>query len=189
MLSGPLSGQSWDFIKESNGIKIFTQKEAGKSLKSYKGMADINAPAEKIIALMKDINNTCWWDKNITQIKVLLNEKSEWIQYYLVYDLPWPITDRDLCLDVKSTSDKITGESRINIIAVPDLLPEHKNMVRIKNYRQTWIIIPAGKEMSHVILEGFIDPAGSVPDWLSNLLLVDSPLRSIKGLKKQIGEK
>ena len=58
-------------------------------------------------------------------------------------------------------------------------------MVRIKDFRQTWIIIPAGKEMTHVVLEGFIDPAGSVPDWVSNMLIIDTPFKSISGLKNE----
>src|ERR1035437_10989792 len=68
-LSSSMAAQCWDFIKEKNGIKIYTRKEAGNSLKSYKGVSDINAPAEKVFALIEDVNNTDWWDKNLTQIR------------------------------------------------------------------------------------------------------------------------
>jgi hypothetical protein len=66
MLSCSAEAQSWDFIKEKDGIKIYTRVEAGKSLKSYKGITDINVQAEKIFTLMEDINNTDWWDKKVT---------------------------------------------------------------------------------------------------------------------------
>jgi hypothetical protein len=56
ILSCSVAAQSWDFIKEKDSIKIYTRKEAGKSLKSYKGVTDIKAPAEKIFAMMEDIN-------------------------------------------------------------------------------------------------------------------------------------
>jgi hypothetical protein len=61
--------------------------------------------------------------------------------------------------------------------------------VRIKDFRQTWTIIPAGKEMTHVVLEGFVDPAGSIPDWISNILIIDSPFKAISGAREQMGEK
>jgi len=189
MLPCPVAAQSWDLIKEKDGIKIYTRKEDGKSLKSFRGVTDINASAEKIFALMEDINNTDWWDKNLTQIKVLLYEKNKRTQYYFVYDLPWPVTDRDLCVDVTITFDPVTGERKITAVSLNGVIPERNDMVRIKDYLQTWTITPAGKEMTHVILEGFVDPAGSIPDWISNMLIIESPLKAISGVRKQMGEK
>ena len=189
MLPCSMAAQSWDFIKEKDGIKIYTRKEAGKSLESYRGVTDINAPAENIFALMEDIHNTDWWDKNLTQIKVLLYEKYKRAQYYLVYDLPWPVIDRDLCVDVTISIDPVTGERKISAVSLNGVIPERNDMVRIKDYRQTWTIIPAGKEMTHVILEGFVDPAGSIPAWISNMMIIDSPLKAISGVKKQIEKK
>ena len=188
MLSCPMSAQSWDFIKEKDGIKIYTRKEAGKSLKSFRGVTDINAPAEKIFALMEDINNTDWWDKKLTQIEVLLYEKDKRARYYLVYDLPWPVKDRDLCVDVTITIDPVTGERKIAAVSLAGVIPERKNIVRIKDYRQTWTIMPTGSEMTHVVLEGFVDPAGTIPDWISNLLIIESPFKTINGLRERMGK-
>jgi hypothetical protein len=189
MLSCSMTAQSWDFIKEKDGIKLYTREEAGNSLKSYRGVTDINAPAEKIFALMEDVNDTGWWDKNLTQIKVLLYEKYKRAQYYLVYDLPWPVRDRDLCVDVTITIDQVTGCRKITAVSLNGVIPERKDMVRIKDYRQTWTIMPSGNEMTHVVLEGFIDPAGSIPEWISNMLIIDSPYRSIFGVKERMEKK
>ena len=189
IVSCSIAAQSWDFIKEKDGIKIYTRVEAGKSLKSYRGVTDINAPAEKIFALMEDINNTDWWDKKLTHIKVLQYEKNKRVQYYMVYNLPWPVTDRDLCVDVKITIDTVTGECKFNAVALNGVIPERSDMVRIKDYRQTWTIIPASKEMTHVVLEGFVDPAGIIPNWISNMLIIESPIKAITGLKERMGEK
>ena len=186
ILSCSMAAQSWNFIKEKNGIKIYTRMEDGNSLKSYRGVTDINSPAEKIFALMEDINNIDWWDKNLTQIKVLLYEKDKRAQYYLVYDSPWPVTDRDLCVDVTITIDAVSGERKINAVALNGVIPERKDMVRIKDYLQTWTIIPSGIEMTHVVLEGFVNPAGIIPIWISNKLIIESPIKAICGLKEQI---
>jgi len=189
MLSSSIAAQAWDLIKEKESIKIYTSVEAGKSLKSYKGVTDINAPLEKIYAVMENVNNTDWWDKNLTQIKVLLYEKDKRARYYLVYDLPKPVTDRDLCVDVNISIDLVTGERKIIAVALNGVIPERNNMVRIKDYRQTWTIIPTGKEMTHVVLEGFVDPAGTIPDWISNMVIIESPIKAISGLKKRMEEK
>lgn len=184
-----LSGQSWNFVKEKDGIKLYTGEEPGKPLKAYRGITDINAPAEKIFALLEDVNNTDWWDKNLTEIKVLDYVKNKSARYYLVYDLPWPVTDRDLCVDVIVTTDPSTGERKITAAPLPGLIPERKDRIRIKDYRQTWTVTPAGKELSHVVLEGYIDPAGNVPDWISNMLITDSPYKAINGVRTRIMKK
>ena len=186
ILSSAATAQSWDFVKEKDGIKIYTRKEAGTSLKSYRGVADIKASAEKVFAMIEDVNHTEWWDKNFTQIKVLLYEKNKRAQYYLVYDLPWPVTDRDLCVDVKVSINSVTGERKITSTPLPKAVPECSDLIRIKNYRQTWTVTPAGNCTSHVVLEGLVDPAGSIPDWVSNLLIIDSPIKVICGLRERL---
>jgi hypothetical protein len=189
MISFPLAAQSWDFIKEKDGIKIYTRVESGRTLKSYKAITDINAPAEKIFALMEDINNTNWWDKKLTHIKVLLYEKNKKARYYMVYELPWPVVDRDLCVDVTISAGQETGVRKINAVSLNGIIPERDDMVRIKDYVQTWTITPAGEEMTHIVLEGFVDPAGAIPKWISNMLIIESPIKAISGLKEAMEKK
>jgi hypothetical protein len=76
-------------------------------------------------------------------------------------------------------------ERKFNAVALNGIIPERKNLVRIKDYRQTWTIIPAGKEMTHVVLEGFIDPAGVIPIWISNKLIIETPIKAITGLRER----
>jgi hypothetical protein len=189
MLTCRVAAQSWEFAKEKDGIKIYTSTEPGKPLKAYKGVTDIHAPADKVFSMIEDVYHTEWWDKNLTQIKVLLYEKYKKAQYYLVYDLPWPVTDRDLCVDVTVIRDPGTGECRITAVPLPGVIPERQGMIRIKEYRQTWTIRPVSKEWSHVELEGYLDPAGSIPDWITNMLIVDSPVKVISGVKERMEKK
>jgi hypothetical protein len=182
----PAAAQSWDFVKEKDGIRIYTRKEPGKTIKSYKGVADIHAPAGRVFALIENVNNTEWWDKNFNQIRVLQYKKFTMAQYYLVYDLPWPVTDRDLCVDVATTWNPVTGEGTITATPLPGIIPEHGEMVRIKAYRQTWTVKPKGSDWSHVVLEGYLDPAGTIPDWVTNMIINDSPVKVITELKKRL---
>ena len=189
LFCGQLIAQPWQMVKEKEGIKIYTRKETGKSLKSYKGITDIKAPADQVFELIEDVNHTDWWDKNLSQIKVMQYEKYKHARYYLIYDLPWPITDRDLCVDVTVSLDPKTGIGTITAVPLAGVVPENKEMVRIKEYRQTWLITPAGNNLSHAVLEGFVDPAGSIPDWLINMLIVDSPYKIISGVKERVEKK
>ena len=189
MISSAIEAQSWNFIKEKEGIKLYTIMEAGESLKSYKGITEINASAEKVFAIIEDVNNTDWWDKNLTGIRVILYEKNKRAQYYLVYDLPWPVTDRDLCVDVRVSIDPVNGVRKLTAAPLPGLVPEREDMIRIRDYRQTWTVTPDGKDQAHVEVEGHVDPAGSIPDWIVNMIIVDSQIKAISELKLRAEKK
>jgi hypothetical protein len=186
LISPAVVAQSWDFIKEKDGIKIYTRKEGGNSLKSFKGVADINAPIEKAYNLIGNVRNVDWWDKNVREIKVLYYEKDKKSQYYLVYDSPWPVADRDLCVDATITTDPVTKVRTVLSVPLTGVVPERQDLVRIKKYRQQWTIEPLGKDRIHVVLEGFVDPGGSVPDWLYNMVITDSPLKVIRGIRERL---
>jgi len=189
LLSNQIEAQSWNFIKEKNGISLYTCKEAGKSLKSYKAVADIHAPSEKVFALIEDIYHTDWWDKNLTLIKVLFYEKYKRAQYYCIYNLPWPVTDRDLCVNITATFNPVTGNGIITAIPLEGAVPERLNILRIKAYRQIWTVVSNGKNLTHIILEGYVDPAGSIPDWISNMLIIDSPYNAISNIRQRLENK
>jgi len=186
VLPGSLAAQSWNFIKEQDGIKIYTRQEAGKSLRAFKGTTVINAPAEKVFTLIEDVNHTGWWDKNLTQIKVLEYEKNKRARYYLVYDTPWPVANRDLCVEVSVSMDPVKRIYSVSAASLNGVIPERKDLVRIKDYRQTWTVSSAGENSSNVVLEGYLDPVGNIPVWISNKLIIQSPINSILGVKQQV---
>jgi hypothetical protein len=182
------SAQNWKFVKEKEGVKLFTRQEAGKNLKFVKGVAEINKPADKVFALIEDVNHTEWWDKNLTQIKVLLYKKNKRAQYYLVYKMPWPFKDRDLSANVTTTVNPVSGECRTIAVPLTGVCAERKNMTRIKDYRQVWTVTPVGNNRAQVELEFYVDPAEELPNWLLNMVLIDSPIHSINTIR-QIMEK
>ena len=184
LLSGTLSGQSWTFIKEKDGVKLYSRQEAGKNLKIVKGVAEINETSEKVFALIEDVNHTEWWDKNLTQIKVLLYKKNKQAQYYLVYKMPWPFKDRDLSVNVSVTLNPVTGEYKIIAVPLTGVTPENKDRVRIKDYRQVWTVKPAGNNRTYIELQFYVEPTEILPNWLLNMILIDSPINSIKTVKQ-----
>ena len=144
---------------------------------------------DKVCNLIGNVKNVDWWDKNLKEINVILYEKDRHIQYYLVYGTPWPLTDRDLCVDAIITTDPETGIRAIYSTPMLNVIPEKPNRIRIKDYWQRWTIQPVNKETIHIVLEGYVDPAGSVPDWLYNMVITETPLKIIRGIKQRLESK
>lgn len=186
LISCQMVGQSWEFIKERDGIKIYTLKEKGSSLKSFKGVMEVYSTMEMIGTIVGNVKNFDWWDDNIRELQVISHEENVRTQYYLIYDVPWPLQDRDLCADAKITIDSVTGKKTIYATPLLDVIPEESDIIRIKNYWQRWTIEPLPDGMKRLTLEGHVDPGGIVPAWLYNMVITDTPLNLMREVKKRV---
>ena len=185
MFTCSLYSQNWEFVKEKEGIKLYSKQETGKNNKIFKGVTEIRESAEKVFAVLDDVNITVWWDNNISQVKVIEYEKNKKAKYYLVYDMPWPFKDRDLTVDVTSTINKTSGEFKLVAVPTKGTFSESKDLIRIKDYHQGWTVRP-NKNYSQIELEFYIDPDENLPNWLLNMVLIESPINTIKSLKRYI---
>ena len=183
-----LSSQTWTFVKERDHIKLYSRIEEKGSLKSFKGVVDIHTDMEKVSAMIGNVTNFEWWGENIREIKVLFYEKDKHIQYYLIYDVPWPFTDRDLVADVQITTDPSTGFRTIYSRPLLNVIPNKPDLIRVTNYWQRWTIQPSNNGVIHLTLEGFIDPAGSVPSWLYNMIVIETPLKLMREVQKRVNK-
>jgi hypothetical protein len=177
--------QSWNFVKEQDGIRIYTRKELSSSLKSYKGEAKIHAAMGKVCALLGTANNFDWWDKGFKTIKVLTYKDQQFIQYYFIYDMPWPVADRDLTVESVIKMDTATGKYTVSSRPVLKAVPQNPDMVRITRYWQIWTVQAIDKENLYVTLEGAIDPGGNIPSWLYNMLVTEMPMKTMRSLRER----
>jgi hypothetical protein len=178
-----LEAQSWDFIKEKEGIKIYTRKEANSDIKSFRGEAFLHAKYENVIDLIGNPDNLDWWADDLKEIRILSYEKGKHVQYYLIYDVPWPITDRDLVVDAVINTNPVTGIRTVEAKPLEDVIPEKSDLVRIKKYWQKWTVTPVKPGLVQIILEGTVDPGGNVPAWLYNMVITETPLKVIRSVK------
>jgi hypothetical protein len=103
-----------------------------------------------------------------------------------VYDSPWPVSDRDLCVEAVITDDPETGIRLFNAKSVPEAMPEEEDLVRIVHYWQKWIIQPRENGKLLLTVEGYADPAGDVPAWLANMVITDTPLNMLKAIRENL---
>jgi len=183
-----ISAQPWTFVKEKEGIRLYTSQPEGSSFKSFHGEVDIHGNFEKVSALIGDPSNLDWWADDVKNIRVLFFEKDKEIRYYFEYHVPWPFSNRDLVTHVQIQQDSVTGIKTIYSTPLPAVEPPKPGLVRVVDYWQRWTLQPLEDGMIHITLEGYIDPAGDVPAWLYNIVVVDIPLRLLQKVRDRAGE-
>ena len=181
-----IRSQDWEFVKEKDGIKIFTRLEPGNNFKSFKGELEISAEVSEVCSLIEDVERFVKWDEDVRLIKVLEHEPGEFLKYYVIYDVPWPFKDRDLCVETHITSNQLDGSIFLKSRPIPDAYPPGEDCVRITNYWQNWMIQPTETGMVRIILEGYADPSGDIPAWIANLAITDTPLSMLIAIREEI---
>jgi len=81
-----LYGQKWEFVKEKEGIKLYTRPESNSTFKSFRGEVTFKGDIEKVNLLVGDADNMDWWDKDIIFKKVIDFKRNDHIQYYIIFD-------------------------------------------------------------------------------------------------------
>jgi hypothetical protein len=186
LMANSLCAQSWNFVKEREGIKVYTRIEPNNSLKSFKGEAILQASIDKLSILIMDPKYGDWWKNNFTQRELLDYKEEKFVQYYLIYGMPWPLTNRDFAAETILTKDSVSGEQTMISTTMSEKVPVKPGLIRINNYLQKWVLQPLDKQNVHVTLEGFIDPGGNVPAWIYNIVIPEAPFKIINSLRERL---
>ena len=184
-LDSGLLAQPWSLAKENNGIKVYTRLESGSVWKSFKGEVTVQATIGKVCLMLGTDKHNDWWDKAITDIKVLGYEKNKYVQYYMIYNTPWPLTNRDIVTETRITIDTLSGIRIYTARPLSNKVPEKSKLVRIKDYKQTWTVEPIKKGVVHVTFEGSVNPGGSIPSWLYNMVVTETPMKMLNSLREK----
>ena len=182
-----LIAQEWTLAKQKNEVSVYTRFIEGWSIKEYKAVFKVRSELEQVIKVLKDIKGRINWLYNTIEVKPVGEQGKDKICFYSQYHAPWPVSNRDniTIFHFRNVNKKII---RIEMECIPSLpnVPEKDGLVRIKELKGHWIIKDLGNGMIEVIQQCVADPGGSLPDWLANSSVVDSPYNSMLSLKKII---
>lgn len=169
--------QVWKLQKETKTIKAYTSKIDGSSIKSYKVVATLNTSIECVYSLLSDYNNYPKMYKNLDEMKILKDGENE-IKAYTVYDLPWPVQNIDMVSQVIITKNDNIIKFKTNSL-INSEIEKKKNLVRIIDFKEEFVIKRAKNNQSEITIIGRIDVGGSIPVWVQNLFVIDGPINII----------
>lgn len=98
----------------------------------------------------------------------------------------WPVSDRDVVLANTLSQNEDTGSITLHSVNADGVLEKQDGFVRIPALDNQFVITPMEDGWVRVQFETFVDPGGSVPVWLANLVATKAPLETLQGLKVQL---
>ena len=87
---------------------------------------------------------------------------------------------------MKVERDSLSKNTIVTANGVPDYIPGKKGIVRVPMSKSKWIIRPITESSVSVEYTMLIDPGGSVPLWMVNMVAEEAPYKSFRDLKKMV---
>ncbi|MCK7549286.1 START domain-containing protein [Marinobacter koreensis] len=173
----------WQLQTETDNIRIYTTKQPGSTFEAFKAVAVLDAPIENLMAVMINPRSCVEWVYNCSESYGFGEGDFHDRFAYSVNDMPWPVTDRDYVLRIRTRGDHDSGEIVMDLNATPDQRAESSGRVRVDQSDTLYRFIPEGGKTRMIWIQ-HTNPNGALPGWLVNSLLVDIPVRSMEALEE-----
>ncbi len=175
---------SWKEKRNKKGIVIQTSDVAGSSFKAVRGEMTVNASVESLYGLVDDLAACPDWADLCKEARLEKRVSPTENYAYIYNDVPFPVSDRDVYIHV--VWSKINQRVTMTSVASEGGPPKHKKAVRIQNAISQWHFTPNEDGTTKVENFAHIDPNGPTPAWITNMLLVDSPYKSMSKMRKLV---
>ena len=174
----------WELKKEEDGIKVYLREVEGSKIQEYKAEAILDGKVSSYIAVMKDVNSYAELYEHTKEVR-LINENDTFHVHYLVTDTPWPVKDRDAVYSSTYSQHYDTKLVRIDMKIETGYEDENDDYVRMEKADGFWLFYQIEPNKVEVTYQMHAEPGGSIPNWVINMFLVDTPIEDIKMLQER----
>ncbi len=182
-IAQPLNAQKsgeWILKNQKDGVKVYYRQTA--DVYELKLTTHVWASLPGMVLLFDDPSRYTEWVYRSVESRCIKRVSETEMYYYVRFDFPWPLSDRDLIMHTQLKQDPQTRALVWTSIAAPDVLPEKEGIVRIRKAHSKWLIAPAGSGMLSVEYYLYSHPSGSLPSWLVNTAVDMGPRETIRSV-------
>jgi len=188
----PLSllGQSdCELRKNEEGIKVYACKSDGTKYKTIKAEFTVDGTLNDFAAVMLDIENYTHWQYKTVKSHVIKKISDNELIYYTEIGAPWPMSNRDVTVQLKVIHDVHAKKMTISSRSVEGYLPERENKVRVPMSRALWIVTVEPDSKLRIDYTLNVEPGGTVSPWMLNMVSDEGPFESFRELRKRFHSK
>lgn len=178
----------WKLELDKEGIRVFTRYVEGSDFKEFKADMVMDGTLSEIADIIADVEKFPEWSYKTTSVKIIKKEGNT-IQYFYVSDTPKFLKTRVAFFESEKSIDPKTNEITFSLINIQGNQPISDNEILIPTMKGYWKLTPLDDNKVRVTMQMLTEPGGIIPAWLANLVVVDSPFVTLKGLREQFNKK
>lgn len=176
------SDTEWVLEKEEERIQLYTRVEAGSPFLAVKATVQINAPFEKVAEALGSGDGCGEWRAMCKSSEIIGSESDTENYVYLVLNMPWPISDRDMVIQSNSNIDLEAKMVTVDLVSASSMHPE-QDYVRAESHGQ-YLIKSIGDDQVEFTYIMHTDLGGNLSPGLINPRLVTSTYDDVKLLQE-----
>jgi len=182
----PTDDNDWSLRTESNGVRIYTRNLDNSSINAFRAETTLAVPLENVMAVMSVAGSCVEWVHQCSESFPLELDGDSYTDRhaYSVNSMPWPASDRDYVLRIKTHADPDTGDIEMNMHAVTGKKPEKNGHIRIEHSYTVYQFSRTDDNETRMVWFQHTEPGGSLPSWLVNKLSTDLPYNSLRQLQE-----
>lgn len=182
--------EDWSLARDRDGIKVWTRMPDDFPIREFKAVVTVKSTLSGLVNLILDTDHADRWVYRTDRITILKRDEAKGSFVIRVEtDFPWPLTDRDAVVEGQILQDEKTGVVTVRSHAqAAGLYPVNPDFVRMADMDGTWIFRPLGQGQVEVTMFGRADPGGHIPASAVNLIIHETPYRTLQGLRKVISD-
>jgi len=180
------SQYNWELEKEKNGISIYLSEVDGSKYKAVKVEATFTGTPAKLISVLTNVPQFNKWIYN-TKLSVRIKQNSFLdFTYHSVTSMPFPLSDRDVAIHLKISTDSLPKFMTIKGVNDEDAVPSYPPLVRVTYYNAIWKVTTPTPQTIHIsyILE--LDPGGGLSPALFNSFASKGPYETFSNLAEEL---
>jgi len=180
--------ESWTLVKDQDGIKVYTRRIASEKFKEVRANFELNATEDQLVGILENIPHHKDWSYGTKRTFVISKKNKDTIIYYSEVSLPWPLSNRDLVLQLSFSRDSVDHSLHIQAKSIPGILPANPTLVRVPFSVASWDVKILPNKLLSIQYTLSTDPGGALPAWLVNFAASVGPYNSFQKLKALIGK-
>ena len=174
----------WKLRREESGVKIYTRNIAVSPFEEFRGVVTIsNTSLTKVLDVITDVKNYPVNFPNCSGAEVLEQKGKYNDIHYIIIKAPWPVTDRDAIYEASTTFSQNGKHAFMKLSPLGHYRQENKGFIRVHNGSGFWDLEEIAPGLIQVVYQFHADPAGEIPAWLANSVIVSNPLKTLESLR------
>lgn len=182
-------GNEWVQVKHDrrHNIKTFVKQEDGKRYRTIKTESVHEGTLETALRVMTDFEHYGRWSWNVSESSLLKRVSPTEYYVYIVHESPPSIPDRDIVFHmVFEPPTPSRPYLTLRTSAAPDFIPEKPPMVRMLAEDVVVKLTPQPNNKVLMVMEGYVDPGGTMPPWAINFVSRSAPYVTMLGMRRMM---
>lgn len=178
------AGEGWEQIKDKNGVQVYTRAVEGSDFLAIAASTVMQADSDKVAAALGDGDGCAQWRKMCKSSKVLEASSDTDRLVYMVLDLPWPLSDRDVVMRILTNIDPEAQTAVVSLNSDSAAYPQQKH-VRAECNGQ-FVIKVLDENSVQVTYEMHADIGGDISPGMVKSRQVDSTYEEMVALRELV---